>query len=434
MNIARKAAPLAALLCALGAAPACSLLVDRALDNRSLESSDGGGDAGDGGDAGSDAGGSDAGIDSGCGFAIIDGNDGGPLVGPVLYPAYHSAALPSPSAPGYAAVAFVANGRTYLVLTGASDTSVSAIDVSGVWPREPSQVAVGPGRTISGEPCASVLTILGDSPADSWLSGPPSCWNSTGTPPQSFPLSSSNGVALGGIGDAAHVTIISAGTDAQVCEDRHFPNCAGQSITFPTMPAPVADGGWRVLDLLVEDGGAHILVATDGPDAGALADLTNSSLPLPGPQFVSPLATTPYSSQLAGAQLLVLEYVYSDGANKILERALYAPPLLTAVGGPIVDAQADPASLHLLAVDRASGASAVRSVWLADGGVFMADLDNPADDVNAKFSLPRRDSCGSDITFAAPLNAGLIFTVDRAHNARVHRVPSNLQDSRGVGH
>jgi hypothetical protein len=125
--------------------------------------------------------------------------------------------------------------------------------------------------------------------------------------------------------------------------------------------------------------------------------------------------------------------MFWDGSNEVLERGLYAPPSVTQGIVAVASNDSDPTSLRLLAVDRVGGASAVRSVWLADGGVFMADLDQPDDDVNAQFSLPHRDSCGSNITFAAPLNAGLVFTVDRAHNARAHRVPSNLQDSRSVG-
>ncbi len=439
----------AALLCALVGAPTCTLIVGGKMSDGAADA--GGGSAGGsgGGSAGGAAGGSGGG--SAGGSAGGSGGDAGPVDDPcnvalwnpveltptsidagVSNAVFHSAAGPVNGEKPVAAVAFSIGTEAYLVLGTPRDSSLAnplaqaaaLFDVGGN-DHPITGLAVGPGRTVGGVRCASVLGV---SSFGTFLSGPVNCWNSEALAYSG--ISDPNGIALGGItspsGDLdAGMNLIIVGTQAHFCSDRSYPNCTG--IAGPTVPA-LPDGGSRVLDAIVDSARTtHWLLATNSADGGAAVDLTVPSNTL----TIEPNPVSTAVLSAASKQWYVQSAFFGPGVDGGL--VLFSIFRSQDLNNPSVSLSStlpsdpDLASLHTMPIDERDGGTTLRAVWTSDGGVYFADLP-VVDGTNTNWGPAALDSCSRNIAFAAPLNRDLIFTVDQSGNARVHRVPNGPSD------
>ncbi len=451
-------------------APACSIVVNNALDGNGGGSAGGsaggtgggsaggaaGGSAGGsgGGSAGGSAGGSGGGSAGGgsgggaCDVPVVDGTTGGATsFSNISAVTFHSAALPFGSGePILSSIAFIASGQEWILL-GDSDGGVTAYPVNG-GSVTPTQLAVGPGRMVGGKPCA---TLLGFSQGGSFLAEPASCRSSGNVAyfvDGGFPA----GIALGGHTEGTQdpgyettgTNLIAFGTNATVCGDVAFPTCSPTAngvgpFNHSAIPAVDHTGARSLESVVATDGTTHwILSSSSSGDAG-IADLSS---PTPGPTGYipgpAPISAAVASSSLVGdlyiAAFVQMVPLTASPPPCSIESAIFAFNVgsnslayIQSVSN-FIDDVPDNKLLHSLLVGADTTADTIRSAWTVQGEVYYSDISIPLEHPER----PERigppaipDACNtgnSGIKFVAPLNSRLLFTVDLNNNVHIHTV------------
>ncbi len=413
----------------------------------------GGGSAGGaaGGSGGGSAGGAGGGSGGGsaCNDPIIDADHRGSDIVfdsvDVSQPiAFHSAAIPfNPSSEKpISTVAFVANGTTYLLL-GTVDSGIQAWNVGLTNQARLTALAVGPGRYVNNIPCAEVIgATTVNSLSEIFLTGPSnSCWSNQSQLPQWLSGLSTDGLAVAGVTagglEQGGSSAVAFGATAVLCADTTYPACLldsssrGPLADGGTNIGAIPDGGWRTLDVLVElDGGKHWILTDNVADAGLVRDLAGD--PSGNRDHFADISGSPASTSMIatpdGVQYVaVTVFSAGDGGANKLDTLFQRPDSryqLSAQGSePLA---ADATSLRTLTLALGDGGTALRAVWITDGGVSYSDAaPKPGAGIPGwSWTHSAIDHCSSNVVFAAPLTAEQILTIDTSGHARVHKVPN----------